>query len=122
MKSIIKLILSFFLILGSADIFACDYPEKISIPDGNSATKLEMVTAMNNVKTWVKAIQDFQSCIEKEEQSSLALLKINKELTPEMTKNIQDLTTRKFNASAEDMEETSAKFNAQVRVFNAKGN
>ena len=122
MKSIIKLMLSFFLILGSADIFACDYPEKISIPDGNSATKLEMVTAMNNVKTWVKAIQDFQSCIEKEEQSSLALLKINKELTPEMTKNIQDLTTRKFNASAEDMEETSAKFNAQVRVFNAKGN
>ena len=122
MKSIIKLILSCFLILGSVDIFACDYPEKISIPDGNSATKLEMVTAMNNVKTWVKAIQDFQSCIEKEEQSSLALLKINKELTPEMTKNIQDLTTRKFNASAEDMEETSAKFNAQVRVFNAKGN
>ena len=84
MKSIIKLMLSFFLILGSADIFACDYPEKISIPDGNSATKLEMVTTMNYVKAWVKA--------------------------------------RKFNASADDMEETSAKFNAQVRVFNAKGN
>ncbi len=122
MKSIIKLILSFFLILGSASIFACDYPEKISIPDGNSATKLEMVTTMNNVKAWVKAIEDYQICIEKEEQSSLALLKINGELTPEVTTNVQDLTTRKFNAAVEDMEKTSAEFNAQVRAFNAKGN
>ena len=122
MKSIIKLMLSFFLILGSADIFACDYPEKISIPDGNSATKLEMVTTMNNVKAWVKAIEDYQICIEKEEQSSLALLKINGELTPEVTTNIQDLTTRKFNAAVEDMEKTSAEFNTQVRAFNAKDN
>jgi len=122
MKSIIKLILSFFLILGSASIFACDYPEKISIPDGNSATKLEMVTTMNNVKAWVKAIEDYQICIEKEEQSSLALLKINGELTPEVTTNVQDLTTRKFNAAVEDLEKTSAEFNAQVRAFNAKGN
>jgi len=122
MKSIIKLILSFFLILGSASIFACDYPEKISIPDGNSATKLEMVTTMNNVKAWVKAIEDYQICIEKEEQSSLALLKINGELTREVTTNVQDLTTRKFNAAVEDLEKTSAEFNAQVRAFNAKGN
>jgi hypothetical protein len=122
MKSIIKLILSFFLILGSADIFACDYPEKISIPDGNSATKLEMVTAMNNVKAYNKAIEDFQSCIEKEEQSSLALLKINKQFTKEVGTNIQELTTRKFDAADKDKEKTSAEFNAQVRVFNAKGN
>jgi len=122
MKSIIKLILSFFLILGSASIFACDYPEKVSIPDGDSATKKEMVTTMNNVKTYNKAIEDFQSCIEKEEQSSLALLKINGELTPELTKKIQDLTSRKYNAAVEDMEKTSANFNAQVRAFNAKSN
>jgi len=122
MKSIIKLILCFFLVLGSPSIFACDYPEKINIPDGNSATKKEMVTAMNDVKAWVKAIEDFQSCIEKEEQSSLALLKINGELTPEVTADIQDFTTRKYNAAAEDMEKISAEFNAQVRAFNAKGN
>ena len=81
-----------------------------------------MVTTMNNVKAYNKAIEDFQSCIEKEEQSSLALLKINGELTPELTKKIQDLTSRKYNAAVEDMEKTSANFNAQVRAYNAKSN
>ncbi len=47
---------------------ACDYPERISVPNGSSATKDEMVSGQRSVKKFMADMEEYLECIEEEDK------------------------------------------------------
>ena len=105
----------FFLAQGA---FACDYPERIeNIPDGNSATRDDMLAGKKAVETYLASMESYLSCIEAEEaQAVISLGAID-----EKTKRQRSATfDKKYNAAVEEMNLVAEEFNIQLRAYNAK--
>ena len=112
-KSILGLLLMF---AGSA-AFACDYPKRVLIPNGNTATKEEMVTGQRAVKEYVASMETYLEClIEEERQARDAMA----DLQPEDEEERERLLNKKYNAAVDEMERTAAQFNAEVQAYRAK--
>lgn len=117
MKTTIR-IASLFALLGATGTgLACDYPTKVDIPNGTTATKEEMVSAYQGVKEFVASIDAYLECIvEEEEIARLAM----EDLAPEVEQAREDKLTQKYNAAVEDSEMTAERFNTEYRTFKAK--
>ena len=117
MKTTIR-IASLLSLLGAAGTgMACDYPAKVDIPSGTTATKEEMVAAYQGVKEFVANIDVYLECIvEEEEIARLAM----EDLAPEVEQAREDKLTQKYNAAVEDSEMTAERFNTEYRTFKAR--
>ncbi len=109
-----KLAFASSLLLATSFAFACDYPEQVSIPNGNTATEQEMLEGQNGVKQYVADMEAYLDCIVAEEKSARAEIE---DLEPEEEQQRDDLLTKKYNAAVEEMETVAARFNAQVQAF-----
>jgi predicted transglutaminase-like cysteine proteinase len=80
-------------------------PAPSKIPDGNSASQQEMLTAMQTLKEYNGDIDTYTKCLEFEAKQN------------RMTRTDVD---RMHNTALEALQKIAAKFNEQVRTFKAK--
>ena len=96
---------------------ACDYPQRVKIPNGATATKDEMIAGQRAVKDYMASMDEYLACIEKEEKDTLATLP---ELTDEEREVRASTLVKRHNAAVEEMELVAARFNEEVRAYKAK--
>lgn len=114
MKSLIKLIGTVSLLFAAHAGFACDYPERIKLPDGATASKEQMLDGQRGVKSFVADIEIYLDCIVEEEKAARAAIQ---DLQPEDEQQREDKLNKKYNAAVEEMERLAAQFNAEVRIY-----
>jgi hypothetical protein len=80
-------------------------PAPSKIPDGNTASQQEMITAMNTLKEYNGDVDTYTKCLEFEAKQN-RLSHVDEE--------------KMHNAAVETLQKVAAKFNEQVRTFKAK--
>ena len=96
---------------------ACDYPAKVDVPNGGTATKDEMLQGQRNVKQYVADMEAYLDCIVAEEKA--ALLEID-DISPDDEQQRSDMLNKKYNAAVDEMERVAAAFNSEVQAYRAK--
>jgi len=94
--------------------FACDYPQRVAVPDGATASKEDMIAGQRGVKSYMASMEEYLACIEADEaQRVLGLGDVDDE-----TKRQQEETfNKKYNAAVEEMNLVAEEFNMQVRAY-----
>lgn len=97
---------------------ACDYPARVQdVPDGNTATRDEMVAGKKAVQTYISDMEAYLSCIEAEEsQAVMALGETDEEAKTQRAETFN----KKYNAAVEEMNLVAEEFNIQLRAYNAR--
>ena len=117
MKNFIKLICSISVLLSAQSALACDYPERIIIPNGTTATKEDMLDGQRGVKKFVADIEVYLECIVDEEKIARAGME---ELSADDEQQREDMLNKKYNAAVDEMERVAAQFNVEVQAYRAK--
>ena len=117
MKNTLKLTLGVLLLFGMQSAFACDYPKRVKIPNGTTATKEDMLQGQRDVKQFVSAMEVYLTCIVDEEKSARAVIE---DLSAEMEQQREDMLNKKYNAAVDEMERVAAQFNVEVQAYRAK--
>lgn len=112
-----NLIAAFLLLVAAPVAFACDYPQKPTIPAGDSASKDEMISASRAVKAYQSEMVTYRECIDTENNEKIAALQEPEEAAVD---NLRAALNKKFNASVEEEELVVARFNEAVRDYKAK--
>lgn len=101
----------------------CSYPPPPDkLPDGNTATKDEMIAGQQAVKSYDKAINAYLACIKLEHDGAASKIG-DKPSTPEQKKALEDLNRvqiQKNNAAVDQLQSVADRFNEQVRAYKAK--
>jgi hypothetical protein len=125
MKLFIAMVSTAVLSAGTA-YADCSYPAPPDhLPDGNTATLQEMVTAQKAVKDYDKAINAYVACIQLERDDAVSKLAVKPGETPtaEQKKAIEDrqrVEVQKHNAAIDQLQSIADRFNEQVKVYKAK--
>ena len=117
MKKLFKIALSISLVFFGQSALACDYPERVLIPNGGTATKDEMIAGQTGVKKYVADMEIYLECIQEEEKSARDALT---DLQPEDEQEREDALSKKYNAAVDEMERVAAQFNSEVQAYRAK--
>lgn len=105
------------LMFSSPLALACDYPQRVKIPNGATATKDEMIDGQRAVKDYMASMDEYLACIDKEEKDTLATMS---EISDEEREVRAAALVKKHNAAVEEMELIAARFNEEVRAYKAK--
>lgn len=117
MKNIIKLICSVSVLFFAQSALGCDYPKRITVPNGTTATKDDMLEGQRGVKTFVSEIEVYLECIVDEEKMARAGME---KLSAEDEQQREDALNKKYNAAVNEMERIAAQFNVEVQAYRAK--
>lgn len=117
MNRITKLVGTATLVFLAQTSFACDYPTRVDIPNGDSASKEEMIAGQRDVKAFVASMEAYLDCLLEEEKAARA----EAELSPEDEQQREEMVNKKYNAAVDEMEMVAARFNEQVQAFKARG-
>jgi hypothetical protein len=98
---------------------ACEYPQNVSMVNGATASKEEMVATQSAVKKYVAAMEVYLQCIVDEEKSARALMT---DIELEQEQQREEMLNKKYNAAVEQMEKVAAQFNSEVQVYKARDN
>jgi hypothetical protein len=106
--------------LGAARAHAdCPYPPApAKLPDGATATMEDMLAGQKTVKEYEKAINDYNACIDKGLEDSIAAQ--GDKLKPEQKADMQRVEAQKHNAAVDQLQSVADRFNEQVKVFKAR--
>jgi len=116
MKPIASITLGCLLLVATTFSFACDYPERPSIPDGSTASKDQLLAAKEAVTTYLAGVDTYLTCIEEAEKAAVAELD---NPDPEDLKRRDEMLSKKFDAANDEKVLVGEQFNQQVRAFNA---
>ena len=86
---------------------ACDYPPLITVPDGQTSTMEELITAQSGVRTYIAGMETYLECVNEE-------LAAAGDDAPAEYKSIM---FSRHNAAVAEMEAVAASFNEQVQAF-----
>ena len=117
MTKTIKIICSATILFIAQSALACDYPSRVLIPNGSTATKEDMLNGQRNVKSYVGEMEVYLECIVEEEKVAVAAMD---NLEPEVEQQREDMINKKYNAAVDEMERIAAQFNAEVQAYKAK--
>ena len=117
MKKLTILAIGALLALGGANTLACEYPSRVDIPDGDTASKDEMIEGQRNVKSYVATMEAYLKCLVDEEKAARAQLE---EMSAEDEQLREDMLNKKYNAAVDEMENVAARFNAEVQAYKAR--
>ena len=112
----IKLAAITFLLFAAPAAFACDYPQRANVPNGQTATKDEMIAGQQSVKAYMAAIEEYLACIATDEETAIARLEDPSE---EVLQQREQMLGKRHNAAVEEMEIVAAEFNNAVRAYKA---
>ncbi len=96
--------------------YACDYPERPTLPDGSTASRDELMLAKEDVNTYLASVDAYLTCIETDEEAAVAELE---DPDPAELKRRDDVLEKKFDAANEEKALVGEQFNLQVRAYNA---
>lgn len=96
---------------------ACDYPARIDVPNGMTATKEQMMEGQRDVKSYVAAMETYLDCLLEEEKAARSQMD---NLSAEDEQLREDLLNKKYNAAVDEMETVAALFNAEVRAYRSR--
>jgi membrane-anchored protein YejM (alkaline phosphatase superfamily) len=103
--------------LSSPAVADCTYPQApSSVPDGSTANKDEMVSAMQQFKQYNANANTYLACLEQEMNAKLQ----DTALPPAVLMEHKALHARKHNAALAELETKAGQFNEQVRIFKAR--
>lgn len=103
----------FFLFIAQA-VIACDYPSRVAMPDGATATKEDMIGGVKKIEEFKGEMQVYLACILEEEKAARAAVD---DLAPEVEQQREEMLTKKHNAAVEDEEKMVAQFNVEIRAY-----
>jgi len=105
------------ILLASSLALACDYPERPHIPDGEAASKDQLLAAKSSVQNFIAAVDEYLTCIEDQEKTAI---QDTPDATPEEMQRRSDLLNKKFDAANEEKALVGEQFNQQIRAYNKK--
>ena len=117
MKHMISISIGGIALLLAPAIFACDYPSRVDIPNGGTATKDEMLQGQRDVKQYVATMEAYLDCIVAEEKAARAEMV---DLQPEDEQQREDMLNKKYNAAVDEMERVAAEFNTEVQAYRGR--
>ena len=117
MNRLIKISFGTLFLLSSSIAFACDYPERPSIPDGSTASKDELIAAKNSVQDFMAKVDEYLICIEGDEKSAVEEMD---NPSVEVLQRRDDMLSVKFDAANEEKALLGEQFNQQIRAYNQK--
>lgn len=117
MNKTIKTTVSVALLLIAQGAFACDYPQRVEMPNGTTASKDEMIAGQKDVKKYMATMDTYLACIEAEEAQAVIELG---EIDEETSRQREEMFNKKYNAAVEEMNLVAEEFNIQVRAYKAK--
>ena len=117
MNRLIRVFFATIIVFAAQTVFACDYPKRVLIPNGNTATKEDMIEGQRGVKQYVADMEIYLQCIVEEEKQAREAME---ELLPEVEQEREDMLNKKYNAAVDEMERVAAQFNAEVQAYRAK--
>jgi hypothetical protein len=95
----------------------CAYPKAPdAAPNGNTATKEEMVAGMQQIKKYNEDMNSYVDCVVQETDKRVAEAGDN----AAQVKQIKELGVKKQNAAIDELTARTDEFNQQVRAFKAK--
>jgi hypothetical protein len=122
MKAWIPLTLVFALGSAAHAQATCTYPRSPdALPDGNTASKEQMVAAAQDVKRYNGEMNSYLDCLKLEMDA--ATPKDAKKLTPDEKKKSdeqQKMLVQKNNAAVDELQVVVGRFNEQLKIFKAK--
>ena len=95
--------------------FACEYPERPTLPDGSVASKEDMIAAQTAVKEFLASIDNYLDCIEQQEKDAIAAMDNPDE---ETIRRRDELLSKRFDAANEEKFLFGEQWNQQVRAYN----
>jgi hypothetical protein len=97
---------------------ACDYPVAPGkFPDGNQASKEEMVAAKNQVVKYNADMEAYLTCIRSEYDAKIAA---QTDATADQKAEMEKVQNQKHNAAVEEVTSVTERFNEQLRAYKAK--
>lgn len=117
MNRLIKIALSISLIFAAQSAVACDYPDRVLVPNGSTATKEDMVTGQRGVKAYVAAMEVYLDCIVEEEKAARDAMGA---MDADQEQDREDMLNKKYNAAVDEMERLAAQFNSEVQAYKAR--
>jgi hypothetical protein len=97
---------------------ACNYPVAPGkFPDGNQATKEEMLAAKSQVVQYNKDMETYLDCIQGEYDTKVAA---ETSATPDQKAEMARVQDQKHNAAVQELQSVADRFNEQLRVWKAK--
>lgn len=117
MNRLIKISFGTLFLLSSSIAFACDYPERPSIPDGSAASKDELIAAKNSVQDFMAKVDEYLNCIEGDEKAAVEEMDSPSE---EVLQRREEMLNKKFDAANEEKALLGEQFNQQIRAYNTK--
>jgi len=117
MNRLIRIALSISLIFAAQSAVACDYPDRVLVPNGSTATKEDMVTGQRGVKAYVAAMEVYLDCIVEEEKAARDAIGA---MDADQEQDREDMLNKKYNAAVDEMERLAAQFNSEVQAYKAR--
>jgi len=106
-------------LLATAAHAECNYPKApASLPDGNTATQDQMVEGMKQVKEYNGAVTAYLACLEQEMNARVEAA--GPDAPAEQIEQIKAIHNKRHNAAVDELEQTAARFNEQVKTFKAR--
>ncbi len=128
MKSLLVALIAGWGLFGAAAHGACVYPKAPqNIPDGETATKEQMVAAKQEFNKYNEEMTAYLNCIKLEYDESLAAMEKETPATDEEKKALADRKleferqqTEKHNAAVDEVTAVVERFNEEVRAYKKK--
>ena len=117
MNKLIKISIGTLFLLSSSIAFACDYPERPSIPDGSAASKDELIAAKDSVQDFMAKVDEYLNCVEGEEKAAVEEMDNPSE---EVLQRRDEMLNKKFDAANEEKALLGEQFNQEIRAYNQK--
>ena len=114
MNKTMKSALSVAILFMAQGALACDYPARVDMPDGATATKDAMIVGQRGIKTYMASMEEYLSCIEADEAAAVLSLG---EIDKETKRQREELFNKKYNAAVQQMNLVAEEFNVQVRAY-----
>jgi hypothetical protein len=112
MKKAVLLVLLAMSLPAAAD---CVYPRAPGrMPDGNTATREEMVTAKKQVDEYIASMNSYLDCIKAEHDTAMAAAP---PLSDEQKKQITVRFVQKNDAAVDEQQDVASRFNEQRHIF-----
>ena len=120
MKSLFTAVAIAAAALAPAAYADCTYPQAPNhIPDGSTATLAEMLAGQKAVQAYNEQMTAYLSCIKLERDSRVA--QAGDKLTKQQKQELEAIEIQKNNAAVDQLHAVADQFNAQVKIFKAKG-
>lgn len=114
MNKLIKTAVFVAMLFAAQGALACDYPQRINVPDGATATKEDMIAGQKGVKTYMALMEEYLTCIEADEAQAVRGMG---DVDKDTKRQREDMFNKKHNAAVEEMNLVAEEFNMQVRAY-----